>query len=152
MGDRTSVTLQVLLVHAADVENILLEVNDSSEHNFKDERFHYYNFYEVNYGDLDFLPLLVEAGIAYNSQWDSGSEYGPGCEYCRFTSDGNVILKSISDSYINPCLDTLMGKLDDYAALKAFIIEHHNEVSVPSWEDQEEYGKIYKVKQLIDPT
>jgi hypothetical protein len=146
MGDRTTVTLTVLKSQEADAQNIF---DSDSEYRSENGVLVECTFHEVNYGNLDFLDQLQEAGIAYDSRWEAGSNYGAGCDYCRFTPDGDVVLKGISDDYRNPSIDLLMKKLDDYAALKAFIIEHHIEVTVPGWENQEEYAKIYKVKKLI---
>jgi len=148
MGDRTCVTLTVLKSQQEDAVRFF---TSDSEYLNEHGSFVDYTFYEVNYGNLDFLDQLVNAGIAYDSRWESGGEYGPGCDYCRFTADGDVILKGISDEYRNPSIDTLMEKINNYEELKAFIVAHYDEISVLSWDFQEEYGKLYRTKQLIAP-
>lgn len=150
MGDRTAVTLTIRTSQVAKARPCF---DTEPEYEHQDEKgFTEFTFYEVNYGNLEFLDQLQETGIAYDSRWESGSEFGSGCDYCRFTHDGEVILKGISDDYRNPSIDELMKNIDDYAALKAFITKHYNEIFVPSWDSQEEYGKIYRTKQLIAPT
>lgn len=149
MGDRTSVTLTVLLCHEEAAEALF---TFGSEHRSTHSHFAYHAFYDVNYGELPFLDALENAGIPFDSDWDSGSEYGPGCDSCRFTADGDAIRKSIADDYRNPSIDELMKNINDYAALKNFITKHYDEISVLSWDFQEEYGKIYRTKQLIAPT
>lgn len=149
MGDRTNVILCIL---ASQQEEALKHFSYEADEAWTEGQFAYHQFYEINYGNLDFLDALVEAGIAYDSNWASGSEYGPGCDYCRFTVDGGVVLKGISDSYRNPLIEKLMEKINDYDALKNFITKHFDEIYVPSWDFQEEYGKIYQTKQLINPT
>jgi hypothetical protein len=149
MGDRTSVTLMLLL---SQEEAAVKLFEFESEHRMEHAEFVYHSFYEVNYGDLPFLDALENAGIAFDSDWDSGDDYGPGCESCRFTADGSVIRKSVSNEYRNPSITALMEKINDYIALKEFIRKHHDEVSVPSWDKQELYGKVYRTKQLIAST
>ena len=149
MGDRTSVTLTVLLCHEEAAKSLF---TFGPEHRSTHSHFAYHDFYDVNYGDLLFLDALENAGIPFDSDWDSGDEYGPGCESCRFTPDGSVIRKSISNDYINPPIATLMEKINDYTALKEFITKHHGEIFVPVWDNQEQYAKIYRTKQLIAPT
>lgn len=150
MGDRTTVTLTILTNQVAQARPLF-----DDEPEYEDQNnlgLTEFVFYEVNYGNLQFLDQLQEAGIAYNSRWDSGSEFGSGCDYCRFTPNGGVIVKGISDDYINPSLDVLMEKIDDYEALKKAITSHHDQVSVLDWDNQEQYGKIYRTRQLIAPT
>lgn len=148
MGDRTYVTLTIL---ASQQDEAIKHFDGDADEAHTHGLFAHHTFYEVNYGNLQFLDELQAAGIAYDSQWEAGSEYGPGCDYCRFTADGDVVLKSISDSYQNPSLTKLMEKINNYEELRAFIIAHHEEVSVLSWDFQEEYGKLYRTKQLIAP-
>ena len=149
MGDRTTVTLSVLESQKNEAQEYF-EFEDNCH--WFDEPLAYYQFEEVNYGTLDFLDKLKAAGIAYESQWDRGSEYGAGVKSVRFTADGEVIQKEIYDSEIgiNPAL--LMEVIDEPEKLRQLIISHHEEVSTLSWENQEQYGKIYRAKQLITPT
>lgn len=149
MGDRTSVTLMVLLSQEEAAKSIF---GGDSENRWTHGEFAYHSFYEVNYGELSFLDALESAGIAFDSDWDSGSEYGPGCDSCRFTVEGNVIRKNISNDYKNPSIHTLMEKINDYTALKEFITKHYENITVPPWDNQEQYAKIYRAKQLINPT
>lgn len=144
MGDRTTVYLTVLKAHADQIEKVFNNRERSENGMFVE-----YTFYGVNYGELDDLPELAAQGIAYTSRWDSGSEYGAGEENCRFTSEGEMIIQTVSDESRNPSLNALIEVIDDYALLKTKIIEHANCVVSLPWDNQEEYGKRYRTSQLI---
>jgi len=152
MGDRTCVTLTVLKEQA--LHATALFDGWEPEHAVEHEGLlplMYFTFYEVNYGDLPFLDALQEAGIAFDSDWDHGSEYGSGCDFCRFRPDGTVQRFDYSDEYKNPDLQRMMGLLDEPEALKAYILDHHSKVTPQPWDHQIEYGKLYKAYQLINP-
>lgn len=110
-----------------------------------------YCFYEVNYGNLPFLDALMQAGIPFDSDWDSGGEYGAGVETCRFTPDGQAIRKETANEYRNPEISKLMGLLDKPDELKACIVEHFNHVTSLPWDNQIEYAKIYRLTRIITP-
>jgi hypothetical protein len=148
MGDRTTVVLTVLKSQSEKAKKFF-DCN-SEEENVSDE-FVDYSFYEVNYGSLGFLNDLQDAGIAFNSNWGHGSEYGPGTEYLRFLPDGTHWREEVSDSYINPDLDTCMKLLDKPEELCIFIRNHYERITPPSWDNQEEYAKLFLARQLITP-
>lgn len=146
MGDRTTVTLSVL-ESQEDKAREYFEFEDNEA--WLDEPLSYHQFDEINHGELDFLHKLKAAGIAYESRWDRGYEYGPGVKSLRFTPDGNVVEKEIYDSECAIDLKSLMPLLDKPEELREYILTRHQEVSTLSWENQEEYGKLYRAKQLI---
>lgn len=146
MGDRTYVTLTVL--KSQEKEAMSLFCYDPDEDWFEDQ-FSYFGFAEVNYGTLSFLSDLQAAGIAYDSRWEQGGDYEPGSESLRFSSSGEAIVKAFNDSAKNPDLSALVGLIDKPEDLKKYILKHHEEVSCLPWENQEEYGKLYRAKQLI---
>jgi hypothetical protein len=154
MGDRTTVTLTVLMSQVDEAKRII-ENNHSEHAEFEVNGVEFIDliFNDVNYGDLNrgtkLLDMLMHGGIAFNSRWDSGSEYGPGCEYGRFTEEGESVRLEISDSEVNPELNRLLELIDDYQALKAYIQEHAAERTPLPWENQEEYGKLYRATKLI---
>jgi hypothetical protein len=152
MGDRTSVTLTVLKEQAIAAQAVFAD----SEPDHKAENggvipVVYYSFYDVNYGDLPFLDALQNAGIAFDSEWDNGGDYTSGCDFCRFRPDGTVQRNSYSDEYKNPDLHRMMGLLDEPEALKAYILDHHKNITPLPWDNQVEYGKLYLTKKLINP-
>jgi hypothetical protein len=150
MGDRTTVYLDVL-VSQADAAKKLFIYGPSDEYSNGDQ-FIEFEFTEINNGTLDFLDELQEAGIAYDSSWSPGHEYGAGTTFCRFTADGQAIKFDRYDSEAHPDLSCLMTRIDDPKALREFILEHHNNVTPLPWDNQEEYGKLYRTKQLINPS
>ena len=147
MGDRVSVTLTVLTSHAKQTENICSSSQDWKE---TSGEFTYLTFYEVNYGELDFLYALEEAGISYTSEWDQGGDFAAGNKTLRFDTEGNAIIKEVYDKYANPDIDELIKLLNDHEALKQFITDHYNEVTPLPWNNQEHNAKIYRARRLIE--
>jgi len=43
----------------------------------------WFGYAEVPGGQLELLPILEEAGVPYNQQYDAGIEYGPGVDMSR---------------------------------------------------------------------
>jgi hypothetical protein len=150
MGDRTTVYLNVL-VSQADAAKKLFDYESQDEYP-NGEQFIEFQFSEINHGTLDFLNKLQEAGIAFDSSWSPGLEYGAGTTFCRFTADGQVIKFDRYDSEAHPDLSCLMKRIDDPKALREYILEHYNNVTPLPWDNQEEYGKLYRTKQLINPS
>ena len=148
MGDRSYVTLSVLTSQAELARTLIEDFND--EITFDNDRCTYFTFEEVNYGELKFLDALQAAGIAYLSEWEGGNEYGAGCTSCRFTAEGEAIIKSFDDSEINPELYTLMELIDQPEQLRTYILAHKELRTILPWDNQEEYGKLYQATMLIN--
>lgn len=149
MGDRTDVTLSFL---ESQQKEAVKHFDFAASDTWLDEPIAYFRFEDVNYGELDFLYKLKAAGIAYESEWNRGSEYGPGVQSVRFTADGDVIEKSVYNDECCINVHDLMALLDKPEEVKELITITHQAVSVLSWVNQEQYGKIYQAKQLIIPT
>jgi hypothetical protein len=145
MGDRTNVRLVVLVGHEADI------THRDEEPTF-DGPFAVFSYYDVTYGELPFLVDLRDKGIAYDSAWDKGDEYDSGAESCRFTSEGTAVVKTLYDSDRNPNLELLTLFLDDPIGLHGVITDHITSLEVLPWDNQAEYGKVYRTIQLINPT
>lgn len=148
MGDRTTVTLTVLTSQVSEVVEILEYVLDCA-YKFNGDITTSFTFDEVNYGTLKNLPALVDKGIAYESDWEAGSGYGPGTESTRFTEEGEVITKTVCDEDLSLAVITLMGVIDHPTELVELIKERHIELQILPWDNQEEYGKRYMARQLI---
>ena len=154
MGDRTRVTLSFLASQQEKLDSLLGKYDqpDTVGKNIDGGGIVEYIYDEVNYGNLDFLDRLRDAGVAYDSSWDSGGEYTSGTAYCRFTEDGDCVEKSIYDDDINPNLHSLLALIETPAALVRYIRNHEEAVSVIFLdESQVEYGKRYLAKKLIAP-
>lgn len=151
MGDRCWCTLTVPNYAAEDAEKIFTsDFGECDEKNKSDDQCEFI-FHEVNYGDLPCIGELKAAGIPYDWHWDAGSEYGPGDEYCRFTSTGEISIRTVNESDQNPYLMDLMALIDQPDQLRQYILDHKESVSYPSWDNQEEYSKRYLVRQLVEP-
>jgi len=156
MGDRTSVTLTIQAVYKDAAMAIFAENDNEPSDSFHNSEASnnphflcHFTWYEVNYGTLPFLDQLMEAGIPFESDWDHGGDYGPGCETCRFTDEGEAIRKEVANEYFNPDLAKLMALLDDPDALIKYIRNHHEGVTSLPWDNQVENSKRYRLKRLI---
>lgn len=157
MGDRTYVTLQVPEECRDDVMAI---AEASSEGGPWDEwesaikGLIVLGFEEVNNGELAFLKDLRNFGIPYDSDWAAGDEYLGGVEYCRFTSNGDLALKTVHEGTA-PVLETLLEMLEKPEALKIitkYLHDFKEQVTPLPWDNQIEYGKIHRTKRLITAT
>lgn len=150
MGDRSYVRLEVLASQKEKAEEIIEERYAGSSEDYESEDdLHTFCFEEVNGGDLPFLEELTAAGIAFDSSWDAGGDYGPGTDSCRFTPEGGAVTLRVMDDEINPDIYTLLKNIDDPIALRQSILDHKKKTTTLSWDDQEEYGQRYQARQLI---
>lgn len=147
MGDRTSVVLSVPDQFKEVIEGFG-NFDDTWEGAINTQCFQYY---EVNYGELDFLKKLEAKGIAYENEWAAGGEYTAGTKSCRFTAEGIIDIKEIYDIDRNPSIDKLMDLIKSPDKLIKFIQIHHEKISVLPWDNQVEYGKLYLARKLIEP-
>ena len=150
MGDRTYVQLTFPKEHY-DVVKPFAEDACTEDYYAHTPNLYCFCFSEVNTGDLDFLRELRNLGIAYNSSWDRGDNYKEGVEYCRFTPEGKRVIKTIYDGDENPRINELLIRIDSYEELKQYILDHAERHSILPWDNQVEYGKIYRAMRLITP-
>lgn len=152
MGDRCCVTLTVLSEHAQRTAEIF--GNDASETSVGDQ-LTIYTFEEVNYGNLEFLDRLTAAGIAWNSYWCGGDEYGPGTKYLRFTEHGEAVeLETYYEALGHIEALTLSDILDRATSVdqvRLAVAEYFAKQNPLPWTDQLEFGKRYLASQLITP-
>lgn len=156
MGDRTWVNLYVPS-ELADEARKIIEKRDGKptedcDGDAVDGSIHCFGFSEVNYGELDCLDDLQAAGIAYDSSWDDGGDYTSGTQSCRFTKDGEAVVKTLYDNSLGMDAHTLLANIENHDKLKELILAHIEEISVLPWDNQVDYGKTYRVRQLICPT
>ena len=152
MGDRTSVMLQVLRVDADRAREIIEPIEGEADQEDDPDGTSLlfdFHFNDVNYGNLNCLEDLQEAGIPHDSSWESGGDYGPGCQSCRFTDTGGMIVNSVAADEVGISTAILMPHIDDHEKLKALIREHHGKVSNLPWDNQEEYAALYRTLKLI---
>lgn len=151
MGDRTSVRLLLLTEQVAFAQSVVdLDAEGTNEWSHTGIHSECL-FEEVNYGRLHFLSALTEAGIAFNSVWSDGGNYSSGITYGRFLPDGTSFSQDIYDDEINLDLAALQGLFDKPNALVLYIQEQiKNTIPIP-WDNQIEYGKLYRARKLITP-
>lgn len=150
MGDRTYVRLTVLESRADEAETIVKTYDQHADREEADGGVVVFSFEEVNYGELPFLPQLQALGIAYDSEWDKGDNYGAGGDYCRFYEDGSVSIQTQyeGDDTHMP-LHLLKPYLNHPEMLKTEIERYMESCKVPGWENQEEYGRRYQTTLLL---
>lgn len=148
MGDHTSVCLTFQKEHLDTVLAIYLYSPEEAYASLE-KGLYYLNFDDVNYGNLHHLDKLEAAGIAYDSCWGPGDEYGEGTRYCRFTDKGELVILDLYDDDANPDMDCLLVLIDKPVELRQFILDHQAARSIIGWENQVEYGKLYQMHQLL---
>jgi hypothetical protein len=160
MGDRTHVTLTVHRDYEEQVQELLTQTGDEpydSEVMESDgEELIYFNIEDVNYGEVNCLDKLQELGIAYDSEWAAGDEYGEGQKSLRFSPEGNAIVKQwyeydlcITLHHLN-CMSQEYLSNDQLAEQIRLMIANLNEkCSLFPWTDQIRNGKTYRAKQLL---
>lgn len=148
MGDRTTVVLSLLTSQVKEAEELLGYLHQSCNEECMDNITDF-AFEEVNYGDLEGLVALEKASIAYESAWRAGCEYEAGTTSVRFTSEGEMIKKTIYDSDLSIPITDLMHLINQPGAILELIKNSNEEVQVLPWDNQEEYGKRYRARQLI---
>ena len=153
MGDRTQVILEFPAEFEEEANAIIAAAYEEGENITHDEAADIIrlSFEEVNYGTLPFLPKIADAGIPYNSSWSSGSNYGAGTEYNRYTSEGCTVFLNVFDEDINPSIAALMTVIDEPIKLQEMVRNHHRDTTPLPWDNQVEYAKKYRVLKLINP-
>lgn len=153
MGDRTYVTLTVPAVHADEVAGIYnaVPVIPHGTANVSEQGLDlvFFEFEDVNYGDLHDLDKLEKLGIAYDSDWSQGDEYDEGCNYLRFDSEGNSVKKEIYEGDDSIFLNRLLPLLDDPERMKEVVIAVDKSLYVMPWDHQVKNGKIARLKHIV---
>lgn len=145
MGDRTFVTIQIpkecleTAIGCLPGFDYKTEIDDSILLEFSD----------VNYGELEEITDLIALGIPCDYRWGNGSNYGSGRKYIRFTPEGEIRLIEYCDEDYNPPLYSLMERIDNPEELVKYIKEHKERITPLPWDNQVEYGKIYRTRQLL---
>lgn len=157
MGDRTYVTLTVQKEHAAAVAEIYETVVDEGDYISVDPEMWSLGFEEVNYGNLHDLEKLQELGIAFDSAWNGGHEYGSGCLTGRFTSEGEFTENQVYSNSRNPEMGNLRRILEEnpdplvrLEKLTEEINGHYDKITSLPWVNQGDYGKRYRARQLVE--
>ena len=145
MGDRTWVEIVVLNETLPLVEEILpddAEINTSLE-------FSSFYFDEVNNGCIEEQDQLTDLGIPYNYEWGMGDNDDPGSKYIRFTPEGELQHIEYYDDELNLPLEKLLELAPTPKELAEYVQQHSDDKTPLPWDNQVEYGKIYRARQLI---
>lgn len=145
MGNRTWVEITVMNESATLVKEILVDVDEINE----DISLTNFRFYEVNYGCVEEQDQLTDLGIPYNYEWGSGDNYKSGFKYIRFTPEGEVKHIKYYEDEINPPLEKLLELVSNPEKLVRYVQQYADDKTPLPWDNQVEYGKIYRTRQLI---
>ena len=159
MGDRTTVTLTVLTCHYEQVKDIFKGVREPNAYNTDEVELMnsvsvtWLQFEEVNYGNLPHLDKLTSLGIAFSIEWEEGYEYSEGEQKVYFTEEGEEVYKNYDASNLKINYQELRNILsltsNPLADLEARVAVMTDLLRPINWENQEEYGKRYRARQLI---
>ena len=145
MGDRTWVEIVVLNETLPLVEKIL---PDDAEINTSLGLSSFY-FHEVNNGCIEEQEQLTDLGIAYNYEWGMGDNYNPGSKYIRFTPEGELQHIEYYANDSNPPLEKLLERVSKPKELAEYVQQYSDDITPLPWDNQVEYGKIFRTRQLI---
>ena len=145
MGDRTWVEIVVLNETLSLVEEIL---PDDAEINTSLGVSSFY-FDEVIDGCIEEQHELTKAGIPYNYEWGKGDFYTSGTKYIRFTPEGELEHIEYYEFDINPPLEKLLELVSKPKELAEHVQQFADDITPLPWDNQVEYGKRYRARQLI---
>jgi hypothetical protein len=156
MGDRTSVTLTVLLEHKDRARSILDAKDGTPDEENEYEELCCLNYEEVNYGVLDGLRQFIKEGIPYSVQSEAGSSYAESEEHLRYLEDGSFELKNSEKDWpentIHSCIEAVkVAQANGTADIVAVLTSLLDIASTPSWDNQAVLSKQYLATQLINP-
>ena len=147
MGDRTWVEIVVLKESLDQVKEIFNDFYDIKI--VKGDFVSSLYFEEVNNGCIEEQDELTEKGIPYNYMWGNGDNYEAGSKYIRFTLEGEVKHIEYYKSELNPPIEKLLELVDQPEKLAQYVRQYSAEKTPLPWNNQVEYGKIYRTQQLI---
>lgn len=148
MSDETWVEIVVLKESLPQVKEVLNLLEDEGEIVEGVELASIY-FYAVNNGCIDEQDELTDSGIPYNYEWGNGDNYDAGSKYIRFTSEGEVKHIEYYESEINPPIEKLLELVDQPEKMAQYVQQYSAEKTPLPWDNQVEYGKIYRTHQLL---
>ena len=148
MGDRTWVEIVVLKESLPQVKEVL-DLLDGEAHITEGDKLAAIYFDEVNYGNLEEQEKFSKHGIPYNYEWGNGDDYEAGRKYIRFTPEGEVKHIEYYDSEYNPPIEKLLELSDKPEELAQYVRQYSAEITPLPWDNQVEYGKIFRARQLL---
>jgi hypothetical protein len=157
MGDRCYVELTVLTEQLPQVMHITKVEDYAPCETREEDDATVLCFEEVNYGTIPWLGQLTDLGIAWDSRWHGGDEYGPGRKQTRFAPDGTVQELEYCDteegvidtSKLLEFMNTLGVTVD---SIRNYILDHVRSFDPLPWEGQIEFGKRHLALKLIGGT
>jgi len=153
MGDRCYVEL---MIQTNDEDEVINRIDYDFTSDGPDNCTNFV-FYETGYGDIGCEEALQKAGIPYDRYWGRGAEYDSGTEYCRYTKDGEIEIKTAYESEDTLSLDQLEEMLENfktnpemgYKIINKRVKDKRESITPLPWEGQDINKKTYRTKQLI---
>ena len=148
MGNRYFLDLTVLSEHKSTVQAALekeLNTCDQDYYSLSNGTLACFGLDEIRDGDIQCLFDLDNQGIPYEAYSSEGDIFLTS----RFTADGERQEMSVAISEMNPDLTTCKNLLKTPDALVDYIKNHIDSVTPLPWDNQEAYGKKYRVTRLL---
>lgn len=148
MGDRCDVYITIPEEYHGKVDHILAPTDHwVTVHGLAE-----YLMVEVNYANIEAeTQALIREGIPHSWYWTAGGDYDSGKGYVRFTPEGEVIYFDYDDPQTNPNVDEVIKLVETKTSEEVleYLRKYKAKYSPQSWDNQVEYGKVYKLKQLV---
>lgn len=110
-------------------------------------------FHDIRWGTLPICRDMEKAGIPYDSKYASGTVFSAGIDYCRYSANGDLIVRVIEDSAVNPPIQELMRLLEEPEKLRKYIQTHHDLYTVPPLDKAQAHNKkLWRMRLLVDPS
>lgn len=150
MGTRLQVRLTVPAALRTEAEDIVPYTREVEEDLTDSIPLVTYVYEEVNYGELQCLKALENAGIPYDSWHESAHDFEAQTNSARFSEHGDAVLLNVcDDSGFSIGLGELQRIIDDHDALRKLINQRIAVSKNLPWDNQLEYRKTYLMKKLV---
>lgn len=156
MGDRVDVTFTVRHEDAKRAVDLLNTLGWNTEIYQEVGEFSEIILSEVNYADIDDeAALLRDAGIPFEADWYPGCNFSSGTVWVRFTEDGKALHGEFHDeertvaNYAKSLLNAIESG-EDLIGVQTRLEKACDEVSIPTWDNQDEYAKRFMLKNIVE--
>lgn len=148
MSHGIKVTLWVLNAHAEIVRKLSEDTYWPADTEETHDGTTYFEYGEAGVASLPFLDSLLAQGISYDNDWIQDDLCG-GSKCQRFTSQGESVYKDLYNAHSNPDIEALLNRIDKPMELRNYILEHMASRLILPWDNQEQYGQLYRARRLI---
>lgn len=146
--DTSLVTLSVLHPIIYPIIKDYCNNETDSIHTCKNINTYFFNSQSES-NEYELCEKLVKLGIPLNLHTYTDRYVDGEDQYYRFTLTGELNKKTVYQDDRDPNLGALQDLKHDHAGLIYYINQFTKSVAEPSWDNQIEYGRIYRARVLI---